>query len=260
VDVAKPETTNVLVTGAVTSPGLVPLRRTERNLLFAIVGAGGVSDMASGQVSLKKIRCPNEILTLDLSKADDLKKAIALPPLENGDIINVKPSTPNTIFVGGLVNMPHAQAYPPGVEVTVLQALAASGGLRTDLTPREATIIRRMPDGHDVQVKLNLDRVTTGKDPNLTLAAGDILWVPYTAETRVQEWINQNIYIRGGASFSYSQTGDHNYLHGQNWNNNGGTNLNNNLQNQYDPFGFLNQNSALNNLVNRPVTATAKKQ
>ena len=38
VDVETPGTTDVLVVGAVALPGLVPLKRTERNLLFAIVG------------------------------------------------------------------------------------------------------------------------------------------------------------------------------------------------------------------------------
>ncbi len=255
-ELVNPNSTKVLVIGAVTTPGLVELKRTERNLLFALVKAGGVSELASGFATLKRLRKPNEEITLNLTDPVELKRSLGLELLENGDIIKVQAAIPNTIFVGGLVRDSRPQIYPPGTQITVLQALAASGGLRTDLTPREATLIRRMAGGQDVQVKLNLDRITTGQDPNLTLVAGDILWVPYSAETRVQEWINQNIYIRGGASFSYSQDGNWNYLHGKNWNNSQGFN-GNNMQNSFDPFGFLNQNNALNNLVNRPVN-TAK--
>ena len=40
VNLLEPDTTNVLVVGAVTNPGLVQLRRNQRNLLFAIVAAG----------------------------------------------------------------------------------------------------------------------------------------------------------------------------------------------------------------------------
>ena len=112
-----------------------------------------------------------------------MQAALSLDPLENGDIVTVHAATPNTVFVGGLVNVPRPQMYPQGVEMTVLQAIAGAAGLRTDVTPREATLIRRMPDGTDAHVRLNLDRITRGQDPNLVLAAGDILWVPDTLET-----------------------------------------------------------------------------
>jgi len=256
-DVVRPDTTNVLVTGAVMTPGLVPIRRTERNLLYAIVGAGGVSEMASGKVTLRRIRCPGSELTLNLYCPDDMRTALTLPPLENGDMVTVHAATPNIIFVGGLVNAPQAQSYPPGVDITVLQALAGSGGLRTDLTPREATLIRRLPNGEDVHVKLNLDRITKGKDPNITLAAGDILWVPFTVETFIQDWVNQHFYIRGGAaaSVNYNVNGVE-YLNrrAQQSGNYGGSN---DLQNTYDPFGFLNRNTLLRNINARP---TAKSQ
>jgi len=254
IEIAKPLTTNVLVTGAVTQPGLVPLFYNQRNLLYAIVGAGGINERASRQVILRRIRSPKEAIKVDLSNAEGMRQALALAPLQTGDIVEVQAAAPNTVFVGGLVRNPYPQVYPPGTQITVLQALAASGGLRTDLTPREATLIRRMQDGKEVQVKLNLDRIAVGKDPNLVLAAGDILWVPYSVETRVQEWINQNLYLRGGASFSYSQTGDHNYLHGKSFN--AGQTTGGNLQDTYDPFGFLNQNSSLNQLISRPTVTT----
>lgn len=67
VELISADTTNVLVTGAVTLPGLVPLRRTECNMLYAIVGAGGVSELASGRATLRRIRRPVEEVTLDLT-------------------------------------------------------------------------------------------------------------------------------------------------------------------------------------------------
>jgi len=200
VEVLTPHSFGILVTGAVTTPGIVHVRRNERNLLFAIVGAGGVSSLASGRVRLRRLRDPNEATTLDLRDPEDVATALALPPLDDGDMVAVEAAKPNTVFVGGLVNAPSPQSYPPGTHVTVLQALAAAAGLRTDVLPREATLIHRMPDGKDVHVKLDLNRLATGKDPNILLAAGDILWVPHTIETRIQEWISQNIYMRAGVN------------------------------------------------------------
>jgi len=200
VQVMTPHSFGILVTGAVTTPGIVHVRRNERNMLFAIVGAGGVSSLASGRVMLRRLRDPNEEIALDLRDPEDVATALALAPLDDGDMVAVEAAKPNTVFVGGLVNAPSPQAYPPGTRTTVLQAIAAAAGLRTDVIPREATLIRRMPSGRDVHVKLDLDRLATGKDPNILLAAGDILWVPHTVETRIQEWISQNIYFRAGAT------------------------------------------------------------
>ena len=200
VEVASAETTDVLVTGAVTTPGLVRLPRHERNLLHAIVAAGGVSSLASGEATLCRIRDREKKMTFDIRDAESVTEALALASLEDGDMITVEAAKPNMVFVGGLVNGPSPQSYAPGVRITALQALAAAGGLRTDVLPREATLIRRMPTGEDVQVKLDLNRIMTGADPNIELAGGDIFWVPHTVETRIQEWISRNIHIGAGVN------------------------------------------------------------
>ena len=248
VEVLSPEATRVLVHGAVQTPGLVSLRRTERSLLFAIVAGGGVTESASGNVTLRRLRKPGDEMTLNLLDPGQLQAAMALDPLENGDMVSVEASTPNTIFVGGLVLAPRPQPYPFGVKVTVLQALAASGGLRTDVTPREGTLIRKMPDGREVQVKLNLDRITTGKDPNITLLAGDVFWVPDTLETRVQDWINKNIFLRAGfvATGNYSINGL-DYMNSNARNASVGSSSKS-LTDQYNPFGSLLQNAALQSI------------
>ncbi|MCH7841024.1 MAG: polysaccharide biosynthesis/export family protein [Planctomycetes bacterium] len=249
VDLVMPDTTNVLVVGSVTSPGLVPLRRTDRNMLYAIVGAGGVSDLASGTVTLRRIRRPNEEVTLDLRDPVQLNAALALDPLEEGDIVYVDAARPNTIFVGGLVNRPAPQSYPQGTELTILQALAAAGGVRTDVIPREGTLIRRLADGSDVHVKLNLDRLASARDPNIVLIPGDILWVPETLETKIQDFINRNIFLRAGVTATYSVTGIEfmNRRQLQLSRFGGGT-----LEDSFDPFGFLTRGSALQGLSARP--------
>lgn len=251
VSLLKAHTTNVLVIGTVLSPGLVELPDNQRNLLYAIVRAGGVSNTASGVVTLQRIRQPDQKVTLNLTDPLQLSQALALDPLQDGDILAVHAATPNVIFMGGLVNAPRPQIYPAGTRITVLQAIAASGGLRTDVTPKEATLIRRMPDGQDVHVKLDLDRLANGKDQNITLAAGDIFWVPWTAETRVQDWINKNIYIRAGisAAVTYNASAIEfiNRRDLQSGNLGGGT-----LEDAFDPFGFLTRGGLLQTLSATP--------
>ncbi|MFQ5494581.1 MAG: polysaccharide biosynthesis/export family protein, partial [Phycisphaerae bacterium] len=120
--------TRVLVTGAVATPGLVQLRRTERNLVFAIAMAGGVSDLASGQATLKRIRRPHDEVTLNLRDPLQVKAALTIDPLDDGDMIHVEAAVPNMIYVGGLVNAGGAQHDPAGTRVTILQALANAQG------------------------------------------------------------------------------------------------------------------------------------
>jgi len=248
VAVSEPALTAVMVRGAVTQPGMVALPRNRRNILFAIVRAGGVSEMASGLVVLHRIRQGGESHTLNLYNVEDIRTALLLDPLEEGDVITVKPAAPNTVFVGGLVNNPHPQMYPPGAEITVLQAIAGANGLRTDVTPREGTLIRRAADGQEVHVRLDLDRITRGIDPNIALAAGDILWIPETAETRVQDWINRNIFLRAGlsatAGVNYTGTGVEFLNENARQVHTSGNSVNT-LQDRFDPFGFLMQNMAI---------------
>lgn len=229
------ETTHVLVTGAVTQPGLVELRRTDRNMLFAIVGAGGSSEVASGHATLRRLREPGKQITLNLREPLEIKAALALEPLQSGDILTVHAAQPNTIYVGGLVNRPGRQDYASGTEVSVLQAIAAANGLRTDVNPSEGALIRRLPDGKDVFVKLDLDRLATGRDPNFLLVAGDILWVPQTFGTRVHDFLNRNLFLRGGATVTYNLVGFETFTNNAGgFGGAGGT-----LQDTIDPIGFL---------------------
>lgn len=247
VDLVTPEATNVLVVGAVTAPGLVPLRRTERNLLYAIVNAGGVTDLASGVARIRRIRNPFATEAYDLRNPSGLQEALSAEPLASGDTILVEAAQPNTVFVGGLVTRVGPQSYPIGTNINILQALAAAGGARIDLYPREGTLIRRLDDGSDVQVKLDLKRIARGEDPNIELLPGDILWVPHTAETLIQDFVNRNIFMRAGISVTYNVSGIE-YLNRASQQSGNGVDQ----QQAFDPLGFLNQNSALQNLSSRP--------
>jgi len=242
VELTSVDTTSVLVVGAVSDPGLIPLRRTERNLLHAIAAAGGMSEQACGSATLRSLRRLDSEVTLNLRDPAELQKALAMDPLEAGDIITVHAAQPNVVYVGGLVLRAGPQPYLPGTEVTVLQALAAAGGLRTDIFPTEGTLVRRRPDGTDDFVKLDLDRLALGQDLNIALAPGDILWVPDTWQTRVQDFVNRNFFLRAGISVNYNVTGIE-YLnrHSQQSRGNSGGGL----QDAFDPLGFLAQNAAL---------------
>lgn len=246
VEVKQYDTTDVVVVGAVAAPGLTPLHRTERSLLYAVAAAGGLSSDASGQVRLRRVRRPSGAVTFNLLDPIELEAAFSLEPLEAGDIVTVEAAQPNTIFVGGLVNLPGPQIFPPGSSVNLLQVLTAAGGVREDLFPKEGTLIRSSPDGHDIQVKFDLQRLRDGKDPNIKLAAGDIFLVPETFGTRVIDFVNRNIFFRAGVTATYTVTGNATGIEflnrraqqsaRQGGSRGGGGST---LQNIVDPLGFL---------------------
>jgi polysaccharide export outer membrane protein len=254
VELADQSDVNVLVFGAVTTPGLVKLKSSERDLLHAIVAAGGVSDASSGRAVLRRLRDPEAKSDLELTSPQGIRQAMALAPLEDGDVVEVPPATANRVYVGGLVNWPRPQEIAPRGEITVMQVIAAAGGLRTDVTPHDATLTRHMPDGRDLQVKLDLNKIQSGEEENLVLAEGDILWVPFTAEMRVQDFINRNFFLRAGISVNYNVSGIE-FLNRQDQQSGGSGS--NSLQDQFDPFGFLSRNQGISDLVNRPVGAPA---
>lgn len=249
IDINETDVTRVVVVGAATVPGMVALKRNERTALHAIILAGGVSETASGYVTLRRIREPDQRTVYNLRDPYEMQEALAEAPLQNGDIVEVGAAVPNTIFVGGLVNRMGPQMYPSGSEITILQALAAAGGTRDNVTPPEGTLIRRMPDGSDIHVKLDLKRLRHGTDPNIALAGGDIFWVPDTVGTRIEEFINRNIFLRAGVSVTYNVSGVEYMNRNSQQNGSGGGG---DLQNQYDPLGFLQRNTSLQNLINRP--------
>lgn len=196
--------TRVIVRGQVSAPGLVALPATTPNLVTAISLAGGFTPLASGEVTLSRVRNPADTVTVDVTDPEQTEAIVAMPPLASGDIITVHAAGPSQVYVTGLVNAPVPQAIAAGAKITVLQALSGAAGLRTDVTPTEATLVRRLPDGQDVHVKLDLMKIKSGDDPNIELAVGDVLHVPHTPLTRIQQFINQNVSLRAGASANYS--------------------------------------------------------
>lgn len=204
VQLVEPESTTVLVLGSVATPGLVRLKHNERNILYALAAAGGFGSTAtvggfssanSGRVRVEPIRPEREPAIYDLSDVNDVRLALLASPLESGDMVIVESAESSAVYVTGLVNAPGAVSVPTNGSLSLVRTLAASGGLRDFLDPPEATLWRRLPDGRQVRVKIDLDEVMSGEGLDLALHAGDVLDIPHTPETRFREWFASNIRI-----------------------------------------------------------------
>ena len=64
--------------------------------------------------------------------------------------------------------------------ITVLKALAMAGGANPTASLHHANIIRKSENG-PIQVPVDIKEILAGKAPDVTLQAGDILFVPIVA-------------------------------------------------------------------------------
>ena len=193
VEVVSAEVTTVIVSGAAAQRGMITLASNERNVLYALALAGGYAVGTSGVVTVRPLRPDAEERVYNLTRPDDVRRAMLAAPLESGDMIIVEAASNSAVYMTGLVNTPGPIAVPPDSSISLVRAVSAAGGLVDLLNPKEATLWRKMPDGQQVRVKVNIADIMAGEEPDLALRPGDILDVPHTAETRVLAWVLANV-------------------------------------------------------------------
>lgn len=194
VELVGPEHTTVVVAGAADLPGLITLPHNERSILAALSRSGGFGLNSSGIVHFKPVDPQAQQQTFDLTDINDVRRVLLMPPLTSGDTLVVEGLTDNVLYITGLVNgVGGAIPLPKTEEMTLMRALAAAGGTRELIDVKDATLVRKLANGSQVRVKVPLNDVLNGEAPDIALAAGDILQMPHTLDTRLQDWFNTNV-------------------------------------------------------------------
>jgi polysaccharide export outer membrane protein len=97
-------------------------------------------------------------------------------PLIHGDIINIPVS--GKIFVGGEVRSPGGFLLS-GKKLTVSQAVALAGGLKTEAAGSETRIFRYSDKGTGKEIiSVNVYSIQKGQAEDLYLKENDIIFVP----------------------------------------------------------------------------------
>ncbi len=192
IELSGPEATTVIVMGAVMTPGLVKLRQNERSLLYALAAAGGFTSLSSGCVRVRPVDAERAETVYRLTDLNDVRRALHSPPLQSGDVLVVEAADSSAVYVSGLVNRPGPILLPADSSLSVVRAVTAAGGLRDYITVRDATLVRSLSDGSQVQVKLALNEILSGRESDVDLRPGDVLMVSHTLETFAQEWVLHN--------------------------------------------------------------------
>jgi protein involved in polysaccharide export with SLBB domain len=195
VEVKEYQTTKVLVLSANEGAKEVPLRRNERSVFQALARAGSMHP-SSRIVYVQPRMDVNRLEVFDLSRATDMLRAMSRPPLDEGDIVVTRPGPVPLVYVHGLAG---GGGYPmPESGLRLRQAIAAAGGMPTDFDADKVALTRRLHDGRDVCVVLKWKNVIDGIEPDVDLRPGDVIEVPHTAETRIEDFIRKAVVFRFG--------------------------------------------------------------
>ncbi len=171
----------ISVAGEVTRPGVYSALGPHR--LFDILQtAGGLSEKASGSVTISQQGNEQNPVTVELSKnpAEMVRSNVELHP---GDTVFVAKAP--MVYVLGEVTKPGGYILNSTCAVTVLQLVAAAGGPTHAAAVGGTRMLRRTPNGLQ-ELPVPLKALLRGKAADIPVSAEDIIFVP---SSRMKEFV-----------------------------------------------------------------------
>jgi polysaccharide export outer membrane protein len=108
--------------------------------------------------------------------ADSLTHCLANGYLRKPQVtVLVREYTSKKIFVFGEVQKPGT--FPYEENMSVIQAITLAGGF-TKLAAKNSTNVTRQENGHEVKVRAPVEEIGVGREKNILLQPGDIVFVP----------------------------------------------------------------------------------
>jgi polysaccharide biosynthesis/export protein len=168
-------TQDVSVLGQVRNPGAYPIT-TSQTILRVLSLAGGLTDVADRHVTIKRHGSEDAI---NYYVANDSKEALSnIPEVNPGDTVLV-PRAP-MIYIMGDVNRPGGYTIATNdAHLSVLQAISMAGSANKTSVKSHVRLIRTTSTG-TVELPVHLDAIEKGKQPDITLQANDVLYVPFS--------------------------------------------------------------------------------
>jgi polysaccharide biosynthesis/export protein len=172
-------TQNVSVLGEVKQPGSFPIT-VPRSVIDVIAIAGGLTNLANRSITIERGSDPGQKVNYFLSNnsAEAIDTSVLVYP---GDKVLVPKA--GLVYVLGDVRSPGAYAMSNNSsQLTVLQLVAAAGGTNHSAVPSHARVFRK--DGAAATGYTNnplpLSAMQKGKQPDLPMHPGDIIYVPFS--------------------------------------------------------------------------------
>jgi len=171
----------VSVQGAVVRPGSYQILGS-KTLIEVLGEAGGLSgregERPGGVIYVLRNDATGRQVRLEID-ADRLRQGDPRfdIPLHPGDVVMVPYAEKQRVYVSGAVENPGAVEYLSSEGITVLQAVTAAGGPTERARLGNVLIKRRLADGGEEQVEVDLKRIQRGKDPDVPLEKNDTVVV-----------------------------------------------------------------------------------
>ncbi len=216
--------TNVLVVGGIEGAREVPLRRNERTVFCSLAkGPSGGPGQIAQQVLVQPAADPYKLESYDLTQAGEVVRLMNRPPLEESDIVIARSAPPPAVYIFGLTgggsygtvgrgggfrsgtatssSFGTGGVFPiPETGLRLRQAIAGAGGVPTAFDADKIVLTRRMRSGQDVQVVFKWKELAVGNQPDVDLKPGDIIEIPHTAQTRIEEVLRNAVVLQAGVS------------------------------------------------------------
>jgi polysaccharide export outer membrane protein len=167
-------TQNVTVIGEVRQPGAYPLS-TPRPILDVIALGGGLDEVADRNILVE--RHGDQSNPIPYTVSNDAGQAIKDQVLVNpGDTVVVPKA--GIVYVLGDVNRPGGYTMTDNQsKMSLLEALTIAGGAAKTAKLGHARLIRKADHS---EIQLSLGEIEKGKQPDIALFPGDILYVPFS--------------------------------------------------------------------------------
>jgi polysaccharide biosynthesis/export protein len=167
----------VSMLGMVQKPGIYPVLGSRR-LYDMISAAGGLAPGAGTLVTVTHKQNPMNPTVITLSSDPKLSAQNNIE-VKQGDTIDV--SKAGVVYVVGEVQRASGLIMDQGQTLSVMKAVALSGGTTRVAALDSAKIIRKDEKGNPVEVPIQLKKMFAGKAPDVQLVAEDILFIPTSA-------------------------------------------------------------------------------
>lgn len=169
------------ILGRVFKPGIFPLRQPT-TLLEAIAASGGLFTSRFSGTTQELADLSNSVIIRDgdilpvnfdkLIRAGDTSQNIYL---HHNDLIYLPSATSSTVLVLGAVAVPQAVGYKDSL--TLVDCLAQAKGPTKDAYLDQIVVVRGTLE-HPSATIVNLRAILTGKETNVLLQPGDMVWIP----------------------------------------------------------------------------------
>ena len=162
------------VIGEVHNPGIYPTLGSRR-LLDMIALAGGVSSAAGRLVTIIHRGDSAHPVHIALQPTPAAMREQKNPVILPGDTVDVAKA--GVIYIIGDVLRPGGILVDNNERLSVIEALSLAGGMDKTAALSGTKLIRKLPTGRE-EVDLDLKRMLYGKQADVLVSDGDILFVP----------------------------------------------------------------------------------